>query len=78
MPKLEGDLADFITLVDALRARGARRVRWDALEVELAPLPTPVVSTPEPSRQDRERTAREGDERDLFWSAGGPVPAEAE
>jgi hypothetical protein len=75
VPKLSpGEASEFVALVDAMRTRGARRVRWGDFEVELSPLPAPSVSTPEPSRQDRERTARERDERDLFWSSSGTVP----
>jgi hypothetical protein len=76
---LDPKARDFVALVDALRSRGAQRVRWGDFEAELGPVPAAAAALPaEPSRQERERAEREDAERDLYWSTGGPVPAEAE
>jgi hypothetical protein len=69
------DTAEFLELVDKLRTRGARRVRWGSFEVELGPEPiAPRAAAPAPTPKERERTESDRYERDLFWSAGGTVP----
>lgn len=71
------DTDAFLALVDALRSRGATRVRMGELEVELAPKPAaPAVREPERVETPAEKAKREAREYDaiLFASAGGPPP----
>ena len=64
----------FLLLVDRLRSKGARRVRWGAFEVELGPEPPKPVERPAESAKDRAARVAAEEEAALFWSSGGPLP----